>query len=123
MRVLVLIIFSFVIKITLAQANGIEGNWLTLDGERKITIYKTDNKYFGKIIWVKDQKKSNEIGKVVIKNLEADGDDYENGTFIMPADKHNASCSAKVKSGKVLQVSIYHGLRIFGHNLYLSKLN
>ncbi|MDO8998285.1 MAG: DUF2147 domain-containing protein [Bacteroidota bacterium] len=123
MRVVVLIIFLFMVKVTHAQTNSIEGNWLTSDGERKIAVYKKEDKYFGKIVWVNDQNKSNEVGKVVITNLEVDGDEYENGTFIMPSDKHSASCSAKIKSGNVLRVSIYHGLKIFGHDLYLSKVN
>ena len=44
MRVVVLIIFLFMVKVTHAQTNSIEGNWLTSDGGRKIAVYKKDEK-------------------------------------------------------------------------------
>ena len=116
-RNIALTILLLVVKFGIGQTNAIEGNWLTNDGERKINVYKKDNKFFGKITWVKDQNKNSEVGKVVIMNLEIDGESYENGTFLMPSDKHSASCSAKIKSGNVLQVQIYHGLNLIGHKL------
>jgi uncharacterized protein (DUF2147 family) len=37
-----------------AQAGNIIGNWLTQDKGAKVEIYKSNNQYFGKIIWLKD---------------------------------------------------------------------
>ncbi len=123
MKKLIFILLFLATKQSIGQTNAIEGNWLTVDGERKINVFKKDNKFFGKIIWVKDKTKNSEIGKLVITDLEESESNYDGGTFIMPSDKHSANCSAKVKSGNVLQVTIFHGLKIFGHNLYLSKTN
>ena len=57
-----------------------------------------------------------------MKDLSFKGTEYDNGKFLMPSGKHNASCAAKVIKTNVLQISIYHGLKLFGHTIYLSKI-
>lgn len=122
MKDLVLIVFLFVSTSLLAQkADDVLGNWLTSDGERKISIYKQDGEYFGKIYWVKNENKKSEVGKVVMMNMEFKDGKYEDGTFLMPSDKHSASCALKIIKNNVMQMTIYHGLQLFGHSIYLSK--
>ncbi len=104
------------------KSDDIIGNWLTQDGERKINVYKQDAKYYGKIYWVKNSEKNNEIGKVIIMGLSFEDDEYDDGTFLMPTDKHSASCAAKIIKITALQITIYHGLKLFGHTIYLSKI-
>lgn len=103
------------------KSDDIIGTWLTSDGERKISVYKQNEKYYGKIIWVKNSDKKDEIGKIVMKDLEFSNGEYDDGSFIMPTEKHSADCAAIFKKGNVLQITIYHGMKIFGHNIYLSK--
>lgn len=104
------------------KADDIIGNWLTSDGARKINVYKQDEMYYGKIYWVNNEDKKTEISKIVMLKMSFIKNEYENGTFIMPSDKHSANCSAKIIENKVLQITIYHGLKLFGHSIYLSKL-
>lgn len=123
MKNLVLIVFLFVSTSLLAQkADELLGNWRTSDGERKISIYKQEGEYFGKIYWVKDENKKNEIGKVVMMNMVFKDGKYEDGTFLMPSDKHSASCAIKTIKNNFIQITIYHGLQLFGHSIYLSKI-
>lgn len=121
-KIVLFLLFTSTIKYYAQTANDIIGNWLTSDGERKINIYKQGDKYFGKIFWVKMTDKKNEINKIVMMDLVYENGEYEQGTFLMPSDKHNASCAAKILKSKILKVSIYHGLQLFGHSLYLSKI-
>jgi len=113
----------FVTSSSFAQtkSDDILGTWLTSDGERKISVYKQNEKYFGKIIWAKSSDKKDEIGKIVMRDLEFREGEYDDGSFIMPTEKHSADCAATLKKGNVLQITIYHGMKIFGHSIYLSK--
>ena len=52
-------LFSFVFCVLLsttlfAQADNIIGKWLTEDKEAKVEIYKSNNFYYGKIVWLKE---------------------------------------------------------------------
>lgn len=119
---LILIVFLFVSTSLLAQkADDILGNWITNDGERKISIYKQEDKYFGKIHWAKDENQKSEVGKVVMMNMAFKDGKYEDGTFLMPSGKHSASCALKIIKSNVIQITIYHGLQLFGHSIYLLK--
>lgn len=122
MKILILTIF-FLVTISLwgQKADDVLGNWLTSDGERKINIYKQEGGYFGKICWVKSKDKISELGKVVMMDMKFKDDKYDGGTFLMPSDKHKASCALKIIKSNVMQITIYHGFQLFGHNIYLSK--
>lgn len=120
-KILFILLLALTIICYSQNSNDILGNWLTSDGERKINIYKQGDKYFGKIYWVKIEDKKSEINKIVMMDLVYENGEYDQGTFLMPSDKHNASCAAKILKTKILKVSIYHGLQLFGHSLYLSK--
>ena len=123
MKTLAISLFLFFTNCMFSQKEeDILGNWLTQDGERKINIYKQETKYYGKIYWVKDLKKNSEIGKIIMMDLTFEGNEYDNGKFLMPTDKHNASCAAKVTKSNVLQIIIYHGLKLLGHTIYLVKI-
>lgn len=121
--IIVFLCFMLVPNLVKAQ-NGdkIIGNWVTKEGDRKINIYKQEGKYFGKIFWVKQQEKQNEVGKVVMMNLEYVNGDFDNGVFILPSDKHFADCAADFIDGGVLELTIYHELKLLGHSLYLTKI-
>ncbi|MBI3520109.1 MAG: DUF2147 domain-containing protein [Bacteroidetes bacterium] len=123
LRKLFFLAVLFVTSSSFAQtkSDDILGTWLTSDGERKISVYKQNEKYFGKIIWAKSSDKKDEIGKIVMRDLEFSEGGYDDGSFIMPTEKHSADCSAILKKGNVLQITIYHGMKIFGHSIYLSK--
>jgi len=45
--------FSFSIRSFSQTANDILGVWLTETKEAKVTIYKQDNRYYGRITWLK----------------------------------------------------------------------
>ena len=123
MKTLILYLSLFLTNCMFSQKEeDILGNWLTQDGERKINVYKQGEKYFGKIYWVKNTQKNNEIGKVIMMDLSFEETDYDEGKFLMPSEKHSASCAAKVIKTNILQIIIYHGLKLFGHTIYLSKI-
>lgn len=109
--------------ITYAQTKGdkILGDWLMNDGTRKINIYKQGVNYFGKIAWVAKPEMKDEMGKIVMRDMSYLDGTYDEGEFIMPNEKHSASCYAELQSDGSLKMTIYHGLKLFGHNIFLTK--
>lgn len=124
MKLIICIIFLISCQILLSQSdNKIIGNWMSSDGLRKIKVYKKNNKFHGVIYWVKNSKNQNEIGEMIFKNLEFIDKEFENGIFKLPSEEHNANCSATFITDTKIKFTIYHGLKLFGHNIYLTKID
>jgi len=67
--------FSFLLVFSLASltyaqssADKVLGKWYTDDKEDIIEIYKTSNKYYGKIVWLKEENEDDGTPKVDDKN-------------------------------------------------------
>lgn len=70
-KILILLLFSASAQLSIAQSkDDILGKWLNSSGEGQIEIFKKGDKYFGKLVWIKEP---NENGKpkVDIKNPNA----------------------------------------------------
>jgi uncharacterized protein (DUF2147 family) len=74
------------------QAHKITGIWLTKDGRSQINIYKKNNKYYGKIAWIRKKEDRNKkdtknpdpalrnrkiLGLEIIKGFTYDRDEKE----------------------------------------------
>ena len=46
--------FSFTFLSVFSQADDILGNWLSADKKAHIEIYKVNNLYYGKMIWLRE---------------------------------------------------------------------
>lgn len=99
-----LFLITTLIGQTSSEADRIIGIWLSEEGRAKIQIYKQGNKYYGKIIWLKepydengkpkvdknnpDPEKRNRplIGLVILKGFVYDSEDkeWEDGTIYDP---------------------------------------
>ncbi|WP_405206252.1 DUF2147 domain-containing protein [Aquimarina sp. LLG6339-5] len=97
-----IIILLFLTSLVNAQ-NEIVGKWKTIDdntGEPRsiVEIYKKGNKLFGRIDRILKESDRNQLckecegddynqpieGMVIIKDLQKDGDEYEDGTIMDP---------------------------------------
>ncbi|OEJ98696.1 hypothetical protein A8C32_05725 [Flavivirga aquatica] len=107
-------------------SQDILGKWKTIDNETNkeksiIEIYEKDGKVFGKIIEILNPKKKEALcrkcegdekdkpvlGLVLIKNMEKDGDYYNNGTIFNPENGKKYNCRLKLEEKNVLQVRGY----------------
>ena len=128
--VIQLIISSLVAQ---TQADGIVGIWLTGGKEpANIQIYKSGDKYFGKIIWLKapeengkpkldkenpDKSKRNQqiIGLVILKDFKFNRrNEWEDGKIYDPENGKTYSCNLTLKDRNILDVRGYIGLSLFG---------
>lgn len=114
------------------KPDDVLGIWYTKDNKAKIEIFKTNNKYHGKIIWLKNPNYPNGKQKidrenpdeklrsrpvVGIVNLEGfvfDEDEYEDGTIYDPNNGKTYSCYMKLTGMNTLEVRGYIGISLIG---------
>lgn len=123
------LIFAFVLISATLQAQDIVGVWKTIDddtGEAKshVEIYKQNGKYYGKVIKILNEDKADAVceecdendprynqpilGMVIVKDLEKDDDEYEDGTILDPNNGSVYDCTMWLEDGN-LKVRGYWG--------------
>lgn len=115
------------------KADDIVGYWLTKGkNPARIQIYKTGNRYNGKIVWLKEptengqpkvDKKNPDAGKrnqpivgaVILSGFQFDGDDeWEDGKIYDPESGKTYSCYLSFKDKNTLKVRGYIGVSLLG---------
>ncbi|WP_315822422.1 DUF2147 domain-containing protein [Paraflavitalea speifideaquila] len=99
------------------QADDVTGTWLTQDKSGQVSIYKTDSKYYGKIIGGNSQehfdvhnpdaqkRKEPLIGLVILKDFKFDGDDqWGKGTIYDPKSGKTYSCTMTITDKNTLRI-------------------
>ena len=124
------------------KVDDILGIWLTGGKEpAKIQIYKTSEKFYSKIIWLKnptengkprvdannpDKGKQNNriIGLVMLKGFRFDGDDeWKGGDIYDPESGKTYSSYMYLKDNNTLKVRGYVGISLFGRTETWSRSN
>ena len=124
------------------NAQGIVGKWKSIDDETGkaksiIEIYKYGDKYYGKIVQLLTEenkdgvcrtcktsyKNKNIIGLVIIKDMEKDGDTYEDGEITDPKTAKTYSCSMELVSQNKLKVRGYLGFSLLGRTQYWYRVD
>jgi len=134
MKIRFLGIFMLLSFISEAQskADDIIGTWLTTGKEpAKIQIYKSGEKFYGKIIWLQfptengkpktdsnnpDKSKRNTpvIGLVILTDFKFDGEEWKDGNIYDPESGNTYSSYLYLKDRKTLKVRGYIGASLFG---------
>jgi uncharacterized protein (DUF2147 family) len=111
-----LFLFSFTSS---SSSDGIVGVWLSQIKDGKIEIYKSNGKYHGKVVWIKEPKDAN--GKpikdihnpkdklksraiynlVIIKDLVYEDEKWSGGTVYDPKEGKTYDCSIWLEDGKL----------------------
>ncbi|ACU63795.1 DUF2147 domain-containing protein [Chitinophaga pinensis] len=136
MKTLALLFFSMIIATgsLLAQSNTADkilGTWLNEEKDGKIEIYKSGNKYFGKLVWGKNMYEPDGSSRtdiknpdtklrsrklqdlVILTNFSYDDDEWEGGKIYDPKSGKTYSCVMKFK-GASLQIRGYIGISMLG---------
>jgi len=123
------------------KADDIIGTWLNEEATGKIQIYKEKNKYFGKLVWLKEPNdkitgkprtdKENPdlklksvplLGLVNLKNFVFDGqEEWEDGTIYDPKNGKTYKCYIKFEASNRLKIRGYVGFSLLGRNTYWTK--
>lgn len=131
---ILLLIFVPVTNVLSQRAEGdrILGVWLNEDKDAKVEVYKSGDKYFGKLIWGKEMYEAdgktsrkdvkNKDGNLKSRNLRdlvmlsdfvfRDGV-WDKGEIYDPVSGNTYSCTIKLKGNK-LDIRGYLGISLFG---------
>lgn len=128
---IVLIISTGKIFAQTPAADRVLGNWLNAEKDARIEIYKTGNKYYGKIIWGKnifnpdgssrtDRKNPDEklksrllLNLVILTNFTYDDGEWNGGKIYDPKSGKTYSCFMKL-DGSNLKIKGYIGITLLG---------
>jgi uncharacterized protein (DUF2147 family) len=127
----ILILFTF--SVFAQNQDAVLGKWESEHGGGQIQIYKTGNKYFGKIIWIREPNDNNGkpkrdinnpseklrsqpiIGLDVLKNFTYEGNNvWNNGTVYDPKSGKTYSCKMTLISNNKLNIRGYVGFSFIG---------
>jgi uncharacterized protein (DUF2147 family) len=139
----ILLTFSLIaLTVITATAQDVTGKWKTVDdetGEAKsiVEIYKDNGKIYGKVVEILNPAKKNAVcdkcpgadkgkpiwGLVIIKGLEKDGDEYNDGTIMDPNNGKVYKCYIELDGADKLNVRGYVGFSLFGRTQTWSRVN
>jgi uncharacterized protein (DUF2147 family) len=120
---------------------AIVGTWLNREKAAKIEIYQQGEKFYGKIVWLKepnengkpktdnknpDKSRHNDpvIGLVMLKGFEFDGKStWEDGTIYDARSGKTYSCYLTLQADKTLKVRGYMGISLFGQTNIWTRTN
>ncbi len=136
-----------VLKVQAQEVKGddILGVWLNEDKDAHIQIYKEGDKYFGKIVWLKepidpdtgkpkvDDKNDDEslrnrpiMGLLLLKDFVFDGDDeWEDGEIYDPKSGNTYSCYMEFpdeENKDYLKIRGYIGFSLLGRTTYWTRV-
>lgn len=136
MKKIILVISTCLCMAFLASAapnpDDIVGLWLNSNGQGQIQVYKEGNKYFGKLVWLKEpngpkgnpkldannpdpaQKTKPLLGAIVLRNFVYDDGEWNRGRIYDPQNGKDYKCYMKLKNANTLSVRGYIGFSLLG---------
>jgi uncharacterized protein (DUF2147 family) len=128
-----LLVLSIVTAYAQTEADAMLGVWETGNGKARIKIDKINNKYFGKIVWLREPNDENGKAKVdknnpdealrtkpllgynMLKEFQYKGEKvWEEGTIYDPESGSTYSCTITMTDDNTLDVRGYIGVSLFG---------
>lgn len=132
----VLLFLGFMLVSTFAraqqQADAVTGIWLTQSGGAKVRVFKSNDQYYGNIIWLKEP---NEDGKpkldknnpdaklrsrpvmnlMLLRGFKYQGNaEYADGKIYDPKNGKDYSCKMKLSGKDKLEVRGFIGISLLG---------
>ena len=126
------LLFAFVVTGSAQTKDAILGKWVNSTGEAHLEITKRSEKFFGKIVWLKDPKdeKGNVktdyqnptaslrskpiVGLEILKNFSYDDGKWTGGNIYDPKSGKLYSCTMSLKSNGDLNMRGYIGVSLLG---------
>lgn len=121
--------------------DAIIGTWLNATGKGQIQIYKQGNKYYGKLVWLKepndeqgkpklDAKNPNAalktqplIGSIILRDFVFDDNEWNSGRIYDPQNGKDYKCFLRLKDSKTLNVRGYIGVSLLGRTETWTRIN
>lgn len=135
MRYLLLLLFIPYSFSSIAQdSDAIVGKWINATAEAHIDISKRNDKYFGKIVWIKDPKgtegsvktdlknpdpnlrKRTILGMEILKDFVYEDGKWTDGNIYDPKSGKTYSCNMTIKENGQLNMRGYIGISLIGRS-------
>jgi uncharacterized protein (DUF2147 family) len=108
-----------------ANAQELEGLWLTTNGESVVQIYKTNNGlYQGQLIWTADQSDEAKKyhGSMILIDFTRIDTIVFKGLVNDPEKQKSYSCTITMKNENALDLRGYIGIPLFGRTEYWTRV-
>jgi uncharacterized protein (DUF2147 family) len=115
--------------------NLILGDWYSDTKDGKIEIFKRGEKYYGKVVWLRDDKTTDwqnpnpklrsqkVLGMVILKDFTFKDNKWEGGTIYDPNNGKSYSCVLKIDEKNNLVVRGYIGISLIGRSSIWTRNN
>ncbi len=123
------------------RASDIVGFWLSQEGNAKVEIYKSGDKYYGKIVWLKtpidpvtkkekvDSKNPDNslkhrpiVNLEILKHFTFNGkDEWNDGALYDPKSGKTYSCLIRFEEADKLKIRGYIGVSLIGKTTYWTR--
>jgi len=130
-----LVLFSTLSLFAKAQnKDAILGKWINSTGEAHLEIFKRGDKYFGKLVWIKEPKGTEGVvktdlknpdpslrtkpilGMEILKNFVYDDGKWTDGSIYDPKSGKTYSCNMTIKENGQLNMRGYIGISLIGRS-------
>ena len=134
-RIQLFVFLTLLSAVSFAQKkDDILGKWINSSGEGQIEIYKKGEKYFGKLVWIKEpndekgkpktdiknptQSLRNKpiLGLEILKDFSFDTDNWNDGSIYDPKTGKTYSCTLTIKKNGELNMRGYIGISLIGRS-------
>jgi uncharacterized protein (DUF2147 family) len=125
------------------KPDDVVGTWLNEERTAKVQIFKEGDKYFGKIVWLKEtldkvtgkprtdnlnpdvnQREKPLMGLMMLKSFVFNGEDeWKDGTIYDPKNGKTYSCYIKFETPVMLKIRGYIGISMLGRTTHWYKAN
>lgn len=123
------------------QQDAIVGTWVNASGKGHIQIYKQGDKYYGKLVWLKepndaqgnpklDVKNPNAslrtkplLGSIILRDFVYDDKEWNSGRIYDPQNGKEYKCFLRLKDSKTLNVRGYVGVSLLGRTETWTRVN
>lgn len=125
------------------KADDLVGIWEPSHGKARIKIEKIGNKYYGKVVWLKEPidpetkekkrdknnpdaalRKRRTLGLKVLKDFVPNGKGYwDDGTIYDPENGTTYNCHITMKNKNTIKIRGYVGMSVFGRTDVWKRLN
>ncbi|OYT15448.1 MAG: SIGNAL peptide protein [Bacteroidetes bacterium 4572_77] len=134
------LILTFATGSLMAQTGDkILGEWLNEDKDAKVEIYKQGDKFFGKIVWLKDPNREDGsaklddenpddklksraiMGLMLLKDFVYDDEEWEDGEIYDPKSGKTYSCYMEFEEENKIMIKGYIGVKWVGKTTYWTR--
>lgn len=139
-KVLIILLLLSATTVMAQSKDMIIGHWLNATGEARIQIFKAGNKYFGKLVWLKEPlndsgspkldrfnidpelNKRSLLGLYILRDFVFNKTAWEGGNIYDPKTGKTYDCRISLKHQDTLNVRGYVGISILGRTENWSRV-